>query len=199
MISASGKAASPPTTASASHANAGAARLNARLSAYAIDSALLLAFVLVFLIVASLVLLLSSNKGRTDAPDSAYYAFIAVLFGGSVIGWSLFNVALMWWRGQTAGMYIVGIAFKRDVSPVIISRMLLNLGLDAALGIVPLLGDAVDIGFKANQKNVDLLSERPAGKASAKDWAFVVGAALLFAGVISLSVYAIVALMRAIF
>jgi hypothetical protein len=96
------------------------------------------------------------------------------------------------------GMYTVSLAFKRKVSPVIIARMLLNLCLDAVLGFVPLLGDIIDIGFKANQKNVELLSERTTGKASAKDWLFVVGAALLFFGTIALSIYAIVSLIRAI-
>ena len=101
--------------------------------------------------------------------------------------------------GSLLGMYTVSIAFKRKVSPVIIARMLLNLGLDALLGIVPLVGDLVDVGFKANQKNVELLSERTTGKASAKDWAFVVGAALLFFGTMALSIFAIVSLVRAIF
>ena len=101
--------------------------------------------------------------------------------------------------GSLLGMYTVHMAFQRKLSPVIIARMLLNLALDALLGIVPLVGDLVDVGFKANQKNVALLEERQTGKASAKDWAFVVGAALLFFGTIALSVFAIVSLFRAIF
>lgn len=105
--------------------------------------------------------------------------------------------------GSLLGMYTVSLALRRNVSPVIIARMLLNLGLDALLGIVPLAGDLVDVGFKANQKNVELLSERTtggaSGEASAKDWAFVLGAALLFFGTIALSIFAIVSLLRAIF
>lgn len=98
--------------------------------------------------------------------------------------------------GSMLGMYTVSMAFRRKHSPVIIARMLLNLALDALLGIVPLLGDLVDVGFKANQKNVELLAQRHEGKASAKDWAFVVGAALLFFGTIALSIYGIVSLVR---
>lgn len=101
--------------------------------------------------------------------------------------------------GSLFGMYTVSIAFRRKVSPVIIARMLLNLALDAILGIVPLVGDIVDIGFKANQKNVALLEARETGKASAKDWAFVVGAALLFFGTIALAIYGMYALVHAIF
>jgi hypothetical protein len=103
--------------------------------------------------------------------------------------------------GSLLGMYTVSIALKRRVHPVVIARMLLNLGIDALLGVVPLLGDVIDIGFKANQRNAALLSDRShiGGRASAKDWAFVIGAALLFAGTVFLSIYAIVALFRAIF
>ncbi|HLL20552.1 MAG TPA: DUF4112 domain-containing protein [Kofleriaceae bacterium] len=101
--------------------------------------------------------------------------------------------------GSLLGMYTISIAFRRKVSPVIIARMFLNLGVDAVLGFVPFLGDLIDVGFKANQKNVALLADHPTGKATAKDWLFVVGAALLFFGVMALSVYAIVALFRAVF
>ncbi len=101
--------------------------------------------------------------------------------------------------GSLLGIYIVAVALKRSVSPVIVARMLLNLGLDAAIGILPLVGDIADIGFKANQKNVALLSHRPTGKATAKDWLFVVGAAILFAGVVALSLYIVIAVIRAIF
>jgi len=91
-----------------------AARLNARISAYLIDSAVLLGFILVFFIVAGLILLLNSDFGKQDAPDSAYYAFMAVLLGGTIIGWTLFNVALTAWRGQTIGKYIIGIRTLSD-------------------------------------------------------------------------------------
>ena len=103
--------------------------------------------------------------------------------------------------GSLLGLYTVGIALRRGVSPVVVARMLLNLGIDAVLGIVPLIGDLFDAGYKANTKNVELLAQRTehGGKASARDWAFVVGAALLFVGMLTLSVYAIVSLFRALF
>jgi hypothetical protein len=56
-----------------------------------------------------------------------------------------------------------------------------------------------DFAFKANQKNLALLSERPAdGKATARDWLVVAGAALVFVCVIALMIYGVVALVRAI-
>jgi uncharacterized RDD family membrane protein YckC len=91
-----------------------AARLNARLSAYLVDSAVLFAFILVFFVIAGSILLLKSDTGKQDAPDSAYYAFIAVLIGGTIISWSLFNIAMDAWRGQSVGKYLVGLRAVGD-------------------------------------------------------------------------------------
>lgn len=103
------------------------ARLNARVSAYLIDSVVLLGFVLVFFVIAGLVLLLASDLGKQDAPDSAYYAFMGIFLGGSLLVWSAFNVTLMRWRGQSAGMYVIGIrTVTEDSSAVTIGRALLR-------------------------------------------------------------------------
>jgi hypothetical protein len=98
------------------------------------------------------------------------------------------------------GLYTVHLAVRRKHSMVVISRMLLNLALDAVVGIIPLVGDLFDFGFKANKKNVALLeaSAEKGGKATARDWAFVVGAAVMFFGAIGLVIYATTALFRAI-
>lgn len=102
--------------------------------------------------------------------------------------------------GSMLGMYTVVLAVRRKMSAVVIARMLMNLALDAAIGIVPFLGDLLDLGFKANTKNVALLTERAeqGGRATSKDWLYVVGALFAFAAVVTLSVYAVVTLVRAI-
>lgn len=101
--------------------------------------------------------------------------------------------------GSMLGLYLVGLAVQRRMAPVTIARMLLNLALDAGLGLVPVVGDLADFAFKANEKNLALLSQRPvAGKATARDWLVVGGAVLAFVAVIALVIYAIVALIRAI-
>ena len=101
--------------------------------------------------------------------------------------------------GSLLGLYVVGIAVRRRTSPVVIARMLLNLALDAGLGFVPILGDLADFAFKANEKNLALFSERrPGGKATARDWLIVIGAALVFIGVVAGVIYGVVALIRAI-
>jgi hypothetical protein len=102
--------------------------------------------------------------------------------------------------GSLLGLYTVALAIRRRMSPIIVARMLLNLAIDAAIGIIPLLGDVADIGFKANTRNVALLAERTAqgGKATRKDWLAVVGAAVAFGLAIGLSIYAIVRIVQAI-
>lgn len=103
--------------------------------------------------------------------------------------------------GSLFGLYTISLALQRRAAPVVIARMLVNLAADAALGVVPIVGDLFDVGFRANQKNVALLAERTAhgGSANARDWAVVAGAALLFLGAIALSVFAIVSILRAVF
>jgi uncharacterized RDD family membrane protein YckC len=105
-VTSSNRVLARPATAEASHP---VARVNARVSAYLLDSLVLLVFILAFFIAGGAILLFTSDLGGDDPPDSAYYAFIAVFLAGTVLAWSAFNLALLGWRGQTAGMYVVGI------------------------------------------------------------------------------------------
>ena len=99
--------------------------------------------------------------------------------------------------GSLLGLYLVGVGVKRRLSKVVLARMLLNLGIDAALGVVPLLGDITDWVWHANDKNLALLERRaPRAPAKATDWAVLLGAIAAFVGVIALVVYGIVRLVR---
>ena len=101
--------------------------------------------------------------------------------------------------GSVLGLYLVAIAVRRRMSPVVIARMLLNLAIDAAIGIVPVVGDLADLAFKANDKNLALLIDRQTtGKASLRDWLAVCGAVLAFGAVVALAIYAVVAVVRAV-
>lgn len=103
--------------------------------------------------------------------------------------------------GSLLGVYTVMIAARRKVSPVIIARMLMNLAGDAVIGFIPLVGDLFDIGFKANQRNLDLLERRveEGGRATARDWLILLGAALAFLTVLAFVVWGIISLFRAVF
>jgi hypothetical protein len=48
---------------------------------------------------------------------------------------------------------------RHGISGPLLLRMVGNLALDAAVGLVPVLGDLFDVGFKANRRNLHLLLE----------------------------------------
>lgn len=109
MVSAPERAVEGSIAAAPTEAGLPVARLNARVSAYLVDSVILIAFILVFFVLGGLELLVADSRSSGDPPDAAYYAFIAIFLAGSLLVWTLFNLALLRWRGQTAGMYVIGI------------------------------------------------------------------------------------------
>ncbi len=70
---------------------------------------------------------------------------------------------------------IVVAAWFRGAPPVLLARMLANLALDVVIGIVPILGDAFDIAWKANRRNYALLTRHVAepGRHGWRDWVFL--------------------------
>lgn len=103
------------------------------------------------------------------------------------------------------GAYLVTIAARRGVPAITIARMLMNLGVDTAVGVVPFVGDIADVGIKANKKNLALLEERLAAPAEARrraswrDWLAVGGALALVLGMLALAIYLLVRVFGAIF
>ena len=67
------------------------------------------------------------------------------------------------------------------VPKVVIARMVFNTGLDLLAGVVPLLGDLFDAGFKANLRNLALL-ERHARRGVAPERSDYVFVAVLHRG-----------------
>ncbi len=59
--------------------------------------------------------------------------------------------------GLALSLYVVVEAIRLGVSKRVLFRMLRNVGLEALVGVVPVLGDLFDIGFKANMRNAGLL------------------------------------------
>lgn len=54
--------------------------------------------------------------------------------------------------------YIVVAAARLGAPRPVLARMLINLGVDTLVGVVPLLGDLFDVGWKANMRNAALLN-----------------------------------------
>ncbi len=98
--------------------------------------------------------------------------------------------------GSLIGLYIVAVAIKRRLSTIVIARMVLNLGIDMAVGAIPLIGDIFDFAFKASSKNLRLLETRQPARSTPGDWAVLGAAVTGFIGAIALIVYGVIAVIR---
>jgi hypothetical protein len=77
-----------------------------------------------------------------------------------------------------ASLYVLAAAVRYRVPRVTVLRMGLNLVIDFALGLIPVVGDLFDAGWKANRRNLALLrratvSPAEAGTGRISDWLFV--------------------------
>ena len=54
-------------------------------------------------------------------------------------------------------LFIVSEARALGAPPLLVARMLANVALDGVVGAVPLIGDAFDVAFRANRRNMALL------------------------------------------
>ena len=55
--------------------------------------------------------------------------------------------------------YLLLEAYKLNVPPLIFARMVANVLVEGTVGAVPLAGDAFDVMFRANRRNIALLRE----------------------------------------
>ena len=96
--------------------------------------------------------------------------------------------------GAAFSGWMVITAARMGATPSTLARMLANLGLDLLSGALPLLGDAFDIAFKANRRNLRIVEKQvldPDGTRR-RSRALVVGAAASVVGVI-LALLAVIA------
>jgi hypothetical protein len=102
--------------------------------------------------------------------------------------------------GGAVGLWIVGVAVKKKLPPVVVARMLLNLALDSVVGLVPVAGDLFDIVHRANSKNLALLEDRSAVPARRRggDWLVVLGAAAVFVAALAVPIVLLVAAIKAL-
>lgn len=59
--------------------------------------------------------------------------------------------------GAALSGYVILTAARAGAPNILLARMLANVGLDALVGAVPLLGDLFDVAFRANVRNAALL------------------------------------------
>jgi hypothetical protein len=79
-------------------------------------------------------------------------------------------------------------AYRLGVPRVVLARMMLNVLIDLAAGLVPVVGDLADIAWKSNSLNLALLErhERPGVNPTSGDWAIVLLAIVLIGAVLAL-------------
>lgn len=92
------------------------------------------------------------------------------------------------WAGAALSSYIIWEAARMGASKRILLRMVGNVAVETAVGVVPVLGDIFDFAWKANSRNLRLLRDtgrlKPARRPKRILW--LIGAALLI-GVVILS------------
>ena len=68
-------------------------------------------------------------------------------------------------------------AHHMQVPRVVQLRMVMNVGIDVVLGVIPVFGDVADVFWKSNARNFALLERHAAqvATATAGDWLFVTG------------------------
>jgi hypothetical protein len=82
-----------------------------------------------------------------------------------------------------ASLALVVLGFQQRVPKVVLLRMVLNILLDSLVGAIPVVGDAFDLFWRSNRKNLELLrryDQSPKRAASAADY-LVVGLAVAIA------------------
>jgi hypothetical protein len=90
--------------------------------------------------------------------------------------------------GVALSSIIVAEAGRLGAPRPLLLRMAFNVALEAVVGLVPFVGDAFDAGWKANQKNVRLLSawlDHP-HRAERSSWTFLAMLGLALAGFVGL-------------
>ncbi len=77
--------------------------------------------------------------------------------------------------GGLASCIIVLAAYFRGVPLITIARMVANLAIEVAVGLVPVLGNLFDIGWRANRRNYHLLERSLAAsqRDTRRDWLFM--------------------------
>ncbi len=68
--------------------------------------------------------------------------------------------------GAVLSGYLVFVGARLGATPSVLWRMVLNIAIDTIVGSIPILGDAFDVGWRSNMRNLALLErflEEPRG------------------------------------
>ena len=95
-------------------------------------------------------------------------------------------------------LYIVWRAVQLGVPRVTLTRMVLNVGIETAVGVVPFLGTLFDTVFKANRRNYQLLRSHiyEPGRHTGKDWIFVLAVTFLVALSLAIPIFLLAEILK---
>lgn len=83
---------------------------------------------------------------------------------------------------SVASFLIILAAWQRRMPKVTMARMVANVAIDTLVGAIPIAGDAFDVAWKSNRKNLALLQRETnveTGRQSWRDWLFLLGVVVL--------------------
>ena len=83
---------------------------------------------------------------------------------------------------SVASFLIILAAWQRRMPKVKMARMVANIAIDTLVGSIPIAGDAFDVAWKSNRKNLALLQRETTiekGHQSWRDWLFLLGVVVL--------------------
>ena len=99
------------------------------------------------------------------------------------------------------GLFVIWRGSRMGLPRIVVARMLANSAIDLVIGAIPVLGDAFDLWFKANTRNLGLMRrwiERP-DASTRDDWLAVLAILGLVFGIAALVVWLIVSAISALF
>jgi len=105
--------------------------------------------------------------------------------------------------GAALSTYIIAVASRAGVPSWTLVRMVANVVVETVIGLIPILGDIFDVGWKANARNMALLDAHlyQERTATPTDWRLVTAVFLVLAVilvVIALIIYLLVKLIAAL-
>jgi hypothetical protein len=102
--------------------------------------------------------------------------------------------------GAVISTVLIVHAHRAGVPKPTLLRMIANVGIDSAVGSIPLLGDFFDFAWKANSKNLDLYRASVRGQHHPKhDWAFLTLLLLGLVAILAVPIALAVWMLRALF
>ena len=98
------------------------------------------------------------------------------------------------------GLFVVWRGSRLGLPRVVVARMLANSAIDIAIGAIPVIGDAFDLWFKANTRNLGIIRrhlEHPE-TSTRSDWLILLGLLGLLTAIVVLLGWFVVAVISAI-